>query len=242
MKKIGIIFGISSLLFGLSGCMPSIFDKEDHIVFENENKTVQLVIGYLTSYGPGRLNIFKDDVLNSFVIDYIDYFGSMEVYLNLENDEESYFLDVSFEQVHYFKMNYDIMYLKDDLGRNDKQHEILTGFDVKLTRNYTAEISPLDYFRNRWASEEANFIFINDNLMMYEKYSMYGTLDEDEVTISFLENSFIILDSDQTMILSGSYFFAGKDIILEKLESYEDFPDHIFLVFKGVSYMLEPKW
>jgi hypothetical protein len=233
MKKIGIIFGISSLLLGLSACSSNNLMYEDCVIFEDDDETVRLEIAFSTSHGKGRLTVLEDEVFSSFVVEYNYSQDRMRIYTDFEEGNETYYAQtVTFESISFWRTDYDIMYLNDVGYRSDTPHKILTGFYAKLTRNYTTEMSPLNYFYNRWVSEEAKLVFTNDNLMMYDKHSIKGTFNEDEVTISFFVDSFTILDSDKTIILSGTYFFEGKDIILEKLNSYEDFHDRITLAFK----------
>ena len=111
-----MIVVILSVVTGCTATANSL-GNDDNIVYENDDKTVRLEIGMKTSSN-GRLYILENETVKSFVIDYFIPREMISVFLNAPELEDSRFvLDVSFEKVNYFKLNYNIMILKGDTDK-----------------------------------------------------------------------------------------------------------------------------
>lgn len=237
MKKTILLLSISTLmLLFLSGCFTSTFNRlghEDTLIYENEDHTIRLEIGMETS-SIGRLSVVLDNVLHTFVAEYIIIQEYINVYIASPGVEDSIFsLSVSFEVVDFFKLDYDKMYLKESTNLvNNSEHEIFTGFDVQLNRDYDTAFNPLNYFDSKWKTEDETVLFINDKLDYYYSNTIKGTLNGEDVWIAFQNQTFTIWRLvDLNMMLSGSFYFEAQNIVIEPFEWYTDYPSKINLVF-----------
>lgn len=235
MKKIMTLIMIMVILSVVTGCTATAnsLGNDDNIVYENDDKTVRLEIGMKTSSN-GRLYILENETVKSFVIDYFIPREMISVFLNAPELEDSRFvLDVSFEKVNYFKLNYNVMILKGDTDKvENPDHDIFTNFDVTLNRVYDEEVSPLNYFNNNWKSVDNEIILVNNDLSAFYSGVVYGTIGEERVWISFATDSFTIWSrEDLKMKLSGGYKTEGLNIILEPFQWYTDYPSSIILNF-----------
>ena len=237
MKKVIVLIVLICTIFGLSGCFTSSFNplgSEEYVIFEDVDKTVRLEIPFSVSHGIGRLYILKEDKMISFVVDYFIPREMIIVYISVPGLEDStFYLGVSFKQVNWLKLDYDIMYLKERIQSfGNQEHEIFTGLDVELHRVYDEQVNPLNYIYNLWESVDNKLLFVNDDLHYYYGYIVKGTWDEDDVWISFLDESFTIWSrNDLSMKLSGTFSFDGLDIILEPFEWYVHIPRVVILRF-----------
>jgi len=235
MKRVIVLLLFISILFGLSGCVT--FNRlgiEDALIFESEDQTIRLEIGMKTS-DIGRLYVLKDDQMQSFIADYFIPREQLAIYINAPELEDSTFvLSVSFKRINFFKANWDVMHLEDDKDRfSNPEHDIFSGFDVTLNRVYDEQMSPLNYFENRWVAEEQGMLFVNDDLNFFYSTSIQGTMNEERIWISFLNRTFSIWSRDDLqMKLAGTFFFDGLNIVLEPSEWFTDYPSTITLVFE----------
>lgn len=238
MKKGILMIVLAILLFGLSGCFTSSFNPlsdEDYIIFENEEQTVRLEIAFSTGSHVGRLSISTNDQTYSFVVEYFIPREMLKVYISSPELEDSiFYLSISFSQINLFQLNYDVMYLKENVqSASNPEHDVLSGFDFVLNRMYDQTVNPLNYFQNKWGSEANKLLFVNDNLDNYYGHSLRGTLDEEDVWISFLNESFTIWSTvDLSIKMSGAFSFDGLNLILEPFEWYSSYPQVIHLGFE----------
>lgn len=241
MKKGILLIVLAILMFGLSGCFTSSFNPlgdEDSIVFENEDQTVRLEIAFSTGSHVGRLSVSMDDQTYSYVVEYFIPREMLKVYIAApELDESIFYLSISFAQINLFQLDYDVMYLKENVqGASNPEHDVLSGFDFVLNRMYDQTVNPLNYFHNKWGSEENKLLFVNDDLDYYYGHSIRGTLDEEDVWISFLNESFTIWsNNDLSIKMSGTFSFEGLDLILEPSEWYSSYPQTIHLGFEKLN-------
>lgn len=241
MKKAQALLLFVLMLIGLSGCYTSTFNPlgdEEYLIYESDGKSVRLEIGMKTD-SVGRLYILQDEVTQSFIIRYTIIQEYIDIYVNAPELEDAIFkLDVSFKNVNPFKKNYDIMYLKEQtkVGTDNPEHELFTDFDVTLNRIYDEEANPLNYFYNKWQTEDETIVFVNDNLNYYYSGSVLGILNGESVWISFQINSFVVWSKvDLNMKLSGGVTFDGLNIILEPFEWYTEYPSTITLIFMEIT-------
>lgn len=241
MKKAQVLLLFIFILYGLSGCYTSTFNRlgdQDYLIYESDTKSVRLEIGMKTD-NVGRLYILEDEVIQIFVIRYTIIQENIDVFISPPELEDSIFkLDVSFKNINFFKKDYDVMNLKEQkkVGTNNSKHEIFNEFDVVLKRLYDEDPNPLNYFYNKWQTEDGTIVFINDDLNYYYGNSILGTLNEENVWISFLNESFIIWSKiDLNMKLSGKVVFDGLDIVLEPFEWYTDYQNTITLFFMEIT-------
>lgn len=238
MKKGMLVIVLFILIFGMSGCFTSSFNPlgdEDYIVFENEDQTVRLEIAFSTGTNVGRLSVSMNDQTYSYVVEYFIPREMLKVYIAAPELEESiFYLDVSFLQKNLFQLDYDMMYLKERMqSAGNPEHDALSGFDIELNRIYDQSVYPLNYFHNKWGSEVNNLVFVNDDLDYFYGHSIRGTLDEEDVWISFLNESFTIWSKiDLSIKLSGTFSFDGLDLVLEPFEWYSSYPQEIHLSFE----------
>lgn len=236
MKKIIMTFILVTSMFLLFGCT-AIFNPlndEELLIYENEDNTVRLEIPYYVSFGVGRLYIEHDNVLTDYVIEYIIVQDIMVVYTNTpEAEQNQYVLDVSFEQISYFKFNYDKMFLTEKMIPTDDFNDpILKGFDETLTRVYDEDIQPLNYFYNTWQSEDYCIYLNNDDLHDYYYHRVHGEFEQECIMITFENGEFSMTSIiDSSVKLSGTYTFDGLNIILQPLSIYIDYPNEISLIY-----------
>jgi hypothetical protein len=225
-------------MFGLSGCFTSSFNPlgdADYIVFENEDQTVRLEIAFSTGSHVGRLSVSMNDQKHSFAVEYFIPREMLKVYIaSPELDESIFYLRISFPQMNLFQLDYDVMYLKENVQSvENPEHDVFSGFDFVLNRIYDQSVNPLNYFLNKWGSEENKLLFVNNNLDYYYGHSVRGTLVEEDVWISFLNESFTVWSYiDLSIKMSGTFSFDGLDIILEPFEWYSSYPQVIHLSFE----------
>ena len=236
MKKIIIIFSLIASVFLLSGCtvIDNPLNDEELLIYENEDKTVRLEIPYYVSFGTGRLYIVQESVVYDYVLGYKISEDEMIVYLNPpESEQNEYILRVSFEQISYFKYNYDKMFLTDKMiSTEDFKDSLLNGFDETLTRVYDQVIQPLNYIYNTWQSEDYGLYLNNDDLNDYYYHRVHGEFEQKSIIMTFEDGVFTIISIlDSSVILSGTYIFDSLDIILQPLSIYENYPNVISLVF-----------
>lgn len=130
------------------------------------------------------------------------------------------------------------MHLKSDMrvGTNNPEFELFTDFDVTLNRVYDEEVSALNYYYNNWQNNDGTIVFTNDDLIYYYGYSIQGIFYDEDVWISFLNDSFTVWSKvDLNMILSGGVIFDELNIILEPFDWYIDYPATITLTFMEIS-------
>ena len=239
MKKVFILLICIFLLTTLSGCYTSTFNPlgdEDEVIYESDDKTVRLEIAMKTD-SVGRFYILQDEVMESFVIDYFIPREIIAVYIGAPELEESkLFLDVSFKKNNFFKQDYDIMYLSRRISEDDNlESETFTDFDVTLNRLYDEEVKPLNYFYNKWQTEDETIVFVNDDLTYYYGNMIQGALNGENIWISFQTNSFVVWSKvDLNMKLSGGVTFDGLNIVLEPFEWYTEYPSPITLIFMEI--------
>jgi hypothetical protein len=139
--------------------------------------------------------------------------------------------------MNLFQLDYDVMYLKENVQSvANPEHDVFSGFDFVLNRKFDQTVNPLNYFNNKWESEDNRLLFVNDNRDYYYGHSIRGTLDEEDVWISFLNESFTIWSKiDLSIKMSGSFSFDGLDIILEPFEWYSSYPRAIHLGFEKLN-------
>lgn len=235
-KKVTIIIFIFIFLFLMTSCYTSTFNelgREDSLYYESEDKSIRLEI--VTKTSPyGKLYIIENNIEHFFLIEYFIVKEDLIVYDgSYFTNGTKYSLDVSFQHINYFKSDYDIMYLKnnnvDQIG-----HGLLSNLDVKLIRNKRKKISLLNYYYVRWYDESSKFTFINNDLNNYYSNVYKGFYNDEEVTISFMEESFLIRNNDLVIILSGSFYFEEENIILEQFGWYEDFAELLTLQFEKI--------
>lgn len=233
MKKIGIFIVFSLFILILSGCTFNKLGREKQIVYENENKTVRLEIGFKTS-DTGKLYIEKDNIKYSFVVRYFIVRIRMIVYIDFPKSQENIiFLKVGFGSNKFIGVDWDTMYLINERDEfNNPSNEIFDNFNVKLTRKYDKKINPLNYFRVEWINLENKIKFINRDLKDFYFQIMRGKLNEEIVFIKFNENNFIIRDYDDNIKMSGKYKIKDLNIILNPLEIYTNYPKEIVLEFR----------
>lgn len=239
-KFFGLLICIS-LLIVLSGCFTSTFNRlgnEYSLVYESHDKTVRLEIAMRTT-NVGRLYINDNENLYEFVARYTVIQEYIEVYIKSPELTDSIFMmSVSFESINFFKTNYDVMYLKNDMnvGINNPEFELFTDFDVTLNRVYDEEVSALNYFYNNWQNNDGTIVFTNDDLIYYYGNSIQGIFYDEDVWISFSNDSFTLWSKvDLNMKLSGEVTIEELNIILEPFEWCIDYPATITLTFMEIS-------
>jgi hypothetical protein len=238
MKRSIVLLLFIAMSFGLSSCYTATFNRlgrEDALIFESEDQSIRLEIGMKTST-IGRLYVFKDDQMQTFLADYFIPREQLAIYINIPELEDSIFaLSVSFESINFFKANRDVMHLEDDKDRfSNPEHDIFSGFDVTLHRVYDKQVNPLNYFNNCWENEEQGMLFVNDDLNFFYGNSIQGTMNEERIWISFLNQSFSIWSKDDLhMKLAGAFYVDGLNIVLEPFEWFTEYPSTITLVFKN---------
>lgn len=122
------------------------------------------------------------------------------------------------------------------VGTNNPEFELFTDFDVTLNRVYDEEVSALNYYYNNWQNNDGTIVFTNDDLIYYYGYSIQGIFYDEDVWISFLNDSFTVWSKvDLNMILSGGVIFDELNIILEPFDWYIDYPATITLTFMEIS-------
>jgi len=238
MKKVIMMFVLIELMFLLIGCTslnPS-FNNE-LLIYKNEDNTVRLEIPYSVSFGIGRLYIKHDNVIINYVIEYFNAERIMLIYTNPpEIGNNEYNLRVSFEQVSYFKYNYDKMFLKENYSKEDFNDPILKGFDETLTRVYDEDIQPLNYFYNTWQSEDYGIYLYNDDLNNYYYHRVCGEFEQESIMITFENDDFFMISIlDSSVKLSGTYTFNDLNIILQPSLNYVNYPDEITLVYEIIN-------
>jgi len=237
MKKVTMMLITTVMLIILFGCFTSSFNKLGHeeiLIYENDDQTIRFEIRMETS-AIGRLSVSINDIVHSFVAEYNIIQEYLNVYITSPALEDSTFsLKVSFEVNNFISLNYDVMYIKENNNLvNNEEHEIFTGFDVTLNRVYDDEMNPLNYFYNQWQSTDETFVFINDKLDYYYSTSIRGTLNGEDVWISFQDQSFTIWSvEDLNIKLSGAFSLESQNIIIEPFEWYTDYPSMITLSFE----------
>lgn len=236
MKKIIMIFVLIISLFLLFGCTATFnpLSDEDLLIYENEDNTVRLEIPYYVSFAIGRLYIEHDGVITDYVIEYIIVQDIMVVYTSSpETEQNQYLLNVSFEQISYFKYNYDKMFLTERMfPTEDFNDPILKGFDETLTRVYDEDVQPLNYFYNTWQSEEYGIYLNNDDLNDYYYHRICGEFEQQSIMITFEDGEFTMTNTlNSSIICLGTYDFDGLTIVLHLLATYENYPNEINLFF-----------
>ncbi len=238
-KKAPYFITISFSLMLLTGCTATFnpLGDEEYIIFQNKSESVRLEIGTSTS-NRGRLYISNEEEVHEFTIYYRIVNLWMGVYLEAPNEEPNFFnLSVYFEYVNVFKTNYDVMYLRENLEKyKNPEHDIFSGFDEELHRIYDEEMNPFNYYRNTWSQSDFNMVFTNDNLVNYYSHVIGGTINEEKVLFSIVdEETFIIRNYDLAILLAGNYSFKGKDIVLEQFGWFSEYPDFITLEFGEIN-------
>jgi len=236
MNKLVMIFILISSGFLLSGCTATFnpLNDEELLIYENEDKNVRLEIPYYVSFGTGRLYIVQESVAYDYVIGYRVSEDEMIVYLNPpEPGQNEYIFNVSFEQISYFKYNYDKMFLTDKMiSTEDFNNPLLNGFGETLTRVYDDNIQPLNYLYNTWQSEDYNIYLTNDDLNDYYYHRVHGEFEQESIMMTFEDGEFTMTSTlDSSVILSGTYVFDGLNIVLHPLSIYENYPNEISLIF-----------
>jgi hypothetical protein len=237
MKKITIFILLFFVLI-LTGCTATFnpLTDEELLIYENEDKTVRLEIPYYVSFGTGRLYIVLDSVVIDYVIDYRVSEDKMIVYVNQpEPRQNEYILYVSFEQISYFKYNYDKMFLTEFMKPTDSfVDELLSGFDETLIRVYDEDVHPLNYLYNTWQSEDDDIYLINNSLNDYYYHRVHGEFNQESVTMTFEDGQFIMTGNIDSLVkLSGAYDFDDLNIVLHPLSIYEDYAIEIVLTFES---------
>lgn len=236
MKKMKIITVFFISLFLLTSCYTSTFNKlgrEEMLYYESEDETIRLEI--VTKTSPyGKLYILEDNVQHFYIVEYFIVKEDLIVYdSSYFTNGSKYSLDVSFQHINYFKSDYDVMYLKNN-NVDQSGHGLLSNLDVKLIRNKTKKVSLLNYYYVRWYDESSKLTFENNELSNYYSNIYKGIYNEEEVTISFIDDSFLIRNHDLVIILSGSFYFEEESIILEQFGWYENFPELITLQLEKI--------
>jgi len=234
MKKIMLLI-TALLIFMLSGCTATLnpLIDEDELIFINEDGSIRLEIPFTISGGIGRLFVLHGNIETSFMVNYFYPQERLVVYVEQPGTENAeYILKVSFEQIGYFKLNYDKMFVSDVLeAANDFDNELLSEFDETLTRVYDEDIEPLNYLYNTWRSEECGIYLNNDDLNDYYYHRVHGEFNRESIMMSFDDGEFIMKSSIDTVILSGTYDFDGLNIVLYPFSIYEGYPNGISLIF-----------
>ena len=79
-------------------------------------------------------------------------------------------------------------------------------------------------------------MFVNDDLTYYYGNMIQGTLNGENIWISFQTNSFVVWSKvDLNMKLSGGVTFDGLNIVLEPFEWYTEYPSPITLIFVEIT-------
>lgn len=234
MKKFLTFILIALSLFSISGCFAlysnPLYDL-DEFIFESEDKTIRYELG-VSSSPYGRLYVTKDGVKHVFTTENFRRLNLLIIVFDTHEGQKSpeYYLNMSYKKIHAFKHNFDIMYLKDE-NEHNITNDILDNLDVTLYRNKEKKMNPLNYFYCRWSSAEDGIMISNNNLKEYMYFKSSGKIKGMDVIFTFENNEFLATNEEGLIILSGTFKFKDKNIILNPHIAYEQYPQEMTLKF-----------
>jgi|GEM_PF-3431793 len=231
----------------LVSCTTYYFKNEEFLIYESEDKkmTIEIDLGKKSNpYGKFYINegdkiltfpcSFPTSSIRGFKIFNKDYKEDEDHY-----SFESYHLRVEFKQkkgLIFYYDDYDFMTLIDNNNPSNKVvFKNFFNINMNFTRIHGKEVRALSFFKNKWKSSENEIVFFNEYYNLYLKNIIRGYIKEEYVFINFFnENEFEITNKDEKVLLAGIYEENGRNIILRKKKTFNEYPDEIILKFERI--------